>query len=414
MRKSMLALTMVLMIIASLFSGCSSKTSSTQPKGEKKEITFAIALSEDEWRVMRDVVFKNFEAKTGIKVNGIQVENADIEGKLDALKQAGKADIDVVAPDNMLLAGLVNKGLVKDLSQYESKIPSQIGKNLYADFKVDGKLYFMPFRPNVQINYYNETKFNQYGLKPPTNWDELMNVAKTFYEKENVGRVAIQGNMGAATTVTMFEFIKSAGGDPVVLNDEGSVKAFTYLQQLWKYLSPDTKRANFNIVNQILANESVYYASNWPFATNVVVKDGGKKQVKANAGFTGPVKMNKVLGGNVLAVAANTTKLDESMQFIDYLMSKEAQETFCSKAGWPPARDDAYGTIEDWQKPYFESVKEAMKYAEVRPILPYWSEVDKAINDAFKEIVMNGNKDIKGVLDKEHAAIEQAKNASKK
>ena len=37
-----------------------------------------------------------------------------------------------------------------------------------------GQRYFVPFRPNVQIAYYNADKFAEYGLQPPRTWPELL------------------------------------------------------------------------------------------------------------------------------------------------------------------------------------------------------------------------------------------------
>lgn len=408
--KRMISLALVTALAATgLLSGCG--------KGEEKKdgtvtLNVAMALSEEEWAAMKDKVFKGFEEKTGIKVNGIQVEHADMEGKIEALVKADKSDIDVIAPDNMLLPGMVNKGLIKDLSQYEEKIPAEVLPNLYEDFKFDGKLYYMPYRPNVKIQFYDEEKFNEHGLTPPENWDELLNTAKTFKEKEGVARYSYQSKQGGSRTVSMFEFIRSAGGDPVVLNDEGSVKAFTFLQELYQYTSPEAIKSSFAENNTLLATGSVYLAENWPFCANVVVKEGGKTNIKAYVGPKGPEGYNKVLGGNLLAIANNTKHEAEAMQFIEYIMSKEVQEIFITDMGWAPARNDALGAVEEWQKPYMETVLEAMKYAEPRPVLPYFSEVDKSINDAYQEIVVDGNTDIQGILDKYHEAIETAKAAS--
>lgn len=397
-----------LMAVSALMTGCGGGGGN---KTDAVTLNVAMALSEEEWAAMKDKVFKGFEEKTGIRVNGIQVEHADMEGKMEALAQANKADIDIIAPDNMLLPGLVTKGLIKDLSRYEDKIPSEILKNLYEDFKFDGKLYFMPYRPNVKVEFYDEARFRQYGLKAPETWDELLEVAKTFKEKEGIARYGYMGKQGGARTVTLFEFIRSAGGDPVVLNDEGSVKAFRFLQELYQYTSSEVIKSSFAEVNSMLATGTVYLAGNWPFCANVVVKEGGKTDIKAYVGVKGPEGYNKVLGGNVLAIAENTAHMEEAMQFIEYIMSKEAQEAFITDMGWMPAREDALGAVEEWQKPYMEAVLEAAKYAEPRPVLAYFSEVDKAINDAYQEIVVDGATDIQGILDRYHTEIEKAKAA---
>ncbi|SKA97303.1 carbohydrate ABC transporter substrate-binding protein, CUT1 family [Caloramator quimbayensis] len=405
--KKITVLLLSFIMALSLFAGCGKKESGPAT------LRITMGLGEEEWKVMREDVFPAFEKANNCKIEAVQIEASDVVKKLEAMKQANKMDIDLIAQDNMALAPLVDKGLVEDISEFKNKIPSEIIPSLISVGEFDGKLYFFPFRPNVEINFYNEAKLNQYGLKPPANWDELFNLAKTLKEKEGVGKVGIKAVFDGNTTVQLFEFIRQAGGDPLVLNDEGSVRAYTFLKELWPYLSFDSLKADWNTTNRFLAEESMYLAANWPFGVNVIVKDGGKKEIKAYGGFSGPVKASKVLGGDVLGIPKGSPNKELALKFIEYLMSKDVQETLASKLAWPSARTDAYAKVEDWQKPYFDAINEAMKVAQPRPNLVYWADVDKALNDALKEIVVDG-KDVKATLDKYHQKIEEAKQNSSK
>ena len=58
---------------------------------------------------------------------------------------------------------------------------------------------------------------------------------------------------------------------------------------------------------------------------------------------------------------------------------------------------------------YFNAVNEAIKVAEPRPNVTYWDTVDKALNDALREIAIE-DKDVKETLDKYAKIIEEAKN----
>ncbi|MCG0276480.1 MAG: extracellular solute-binding protein [Thermosediminibacteraceae bacterium] len=408
---------LVLVLFLATLAGCGStannqgQTNDQQADPRKGVLKVAMGLAEEEWKVMKEYVFPEFEKRYGVKIEPIQMEAGDTVKKLEAMHQAGQMDIDLITQDNMQLAQLVEKGLVEDLSEYRDMIPKEVIPSLIPVGEFDGKLYFMPYRPNVEIAFYNEKKFNEYGLKPPRTWDELLQVAKTFKEKEGVGKVVIKMNLGPDSTCHMFDFIRSAGGDPTVLNDEGSVKAFTFLKEIYPYLSPESKKADWNTPNQYLATESAYLVQNWPFTSVVVVKDGGKKEIKAYQGWAGPVKESHVLGGEVIGIPKGAPNKEMAIKFMEYLMSKEVQEILTSKLGWPSMRTDAYGKVEEWQKPYFEAVSEALKHAEPRPNLTYWAEVDKAINGALREIVLEG-KEVKPTLDKYHEMIEKAKQAA--
>lgn len=411
--KRLLAAALILALVVSLVAGCASKAPAATPEAgaEKAATTLKITmgLGEEEWKVMREDIFPAFEKANNVKIEAVQIEAGDVPAQLEAMKRAGKTDIDLIAQDNMQLAALVDKGLMEDLTSYKGKIPAEVIPALVTVGEFSGKTYFLPFRPNVEINFYNENKFNEYGLKPPTTWDELLQVAKTFKEKEGIGRVLIKGTLDANTTVQLFEYIRQAGGDPMVLNDEGSVKAFTFLKELYPYLSPDSPKADWNTSNQFLATDAAYLGANWPFGVNVIVKDGGKKEIKAYDGFAGPARKSKVLGGDVLGIPVGSANKEVALKFVDYLMSKEVQETLVSKLGWPSMRSDANGKVEEWQKPYFDAISKALESAEPRPNVTYWATVDKSLNEAYKEIVIDG-KDVKATLDKYSQTIQDAKN----
>ena len=364
-----------------------------------KSLKVIMGLAEEEWNVMREHIFPAFEKEYNVKIEAYQTEAQDTEKILEARAKANRMDIDLISQDNMRLATLVERGLVEDLSEYRSLIPATVIPALVDVGEFGGKLYFLPYRPNIEIAFYNSLKFAQYGLKPPTNWDELFNVARTFKEKEGVARVAIKADLSPCTTVHLFDFCRSAGGDPVVLDDKGCFEAFVFLQKLWPYLSPDSKTANWNFMNRHIATESVYLGQNWPFGMNVIVKDGGKKEVLAYQGWRGPVKESHVLGGDVIGIPKGAPNKALAIEFAKYLMSKEVQEKLATYNGWPAVRSDAYGTVEEWQRPYFDAINEALKYAEARPNLLYWDAVDKALGEAFREGVIE-QKPVKPALEK--------------
>ena len=367
-----------------------------------------MGLAEEEWQVMREHIFPAFEKEYNVKVEAYQAEAQDTEKILEARVRAKRMDIDLIAQDNMRLATLVDRGLVEDLSDYRSLIPTTVYPSLIEVGEFNGKLYFLPYRPNVEIAFYNAAKFRQYGLEVPTTWDELFAVAKFFYEKEGVGRVAIKADLSPCTATHLFDFCRSAGGDPVVLNDQGCFEAFMFLQKLWPYLSPDSKTANWNFMNTHIATESVYLGQNWPFGMNVIVRDGGKKEVLAYNGWRGPVKESHVLGGEVIGIPKGAPNKALAIEFAKYLMSREVQEKLTIYNGWPSVRSDAYGQVANWQKPYFEAINKVLAHAEARPNLLYYGAVEKALNEAFRECVIEGEP-VKPTLEKWAKYIEDNK-----
>jgi len=390
---------LLLLLIVSFGSGCGAP----QPK-----LRVVMGLGEDEWAVMRQEVFPPFEKEHNVKIVPIQMEAGDLPQVLEAQVKAKRVKIDLFAQDNMQLSYLVYKGLVDDLSEYEKDLPKTIIPALIKAGKFKNKLYFLPYRPNVQITYYNKDKFDRYKLKPPKNWSELLAVAKVFERNEGIGKILFKAYGGAPTATQLYEWIVSAGGDPLTINDPGCVATFTFLQELWPYTSPDSIRAKFDTSNEYLARESAYLMQNWPFGVRVILMDYGKQNIATYHGFSGPVREAHVIGGEVFGIPRDSKNKELALKFIKYMQSKKVQEILVGKLGWPSIRSDAYGKVPGWLKPHFKSVNEALKYGVLRQNVSYWSDFERYINEAFDEIVVHG-KSVKRTLNHYHKQLELAK-----
>jgi trehalose transport system substrate-binding protein len=391
------------MLLLGLFLGCG-----LAPEQGGSELTVMMGLAEVEWRVMRERVFPSFEQQHQVQIRSVQAEAPDAAKKLVAMHRAKRMEVDLITQDVLQLAPLVNAGVMEDLSPYREAIPTTALSHLVEVGTFDGSIYFMPYRPNVQIAYYHADKFTAYELAPPQTWHELLAVAKRFREAEGVGRVLVQGTLTPNTTTQVIEFIWAAGGDPLVLNDQGAVQALTFLQQLAPYLAPETRRADWNTTNAFLATESVYLARNWPFGIHLLVQEAGKTQIKAYHGWRGPVREAHVLGGEVIGIPKGAHQRELALEFMRYLMSKPVQEMLVSSLGWPSFRSDAYGSIQAWQTPYFAAVQEALQQAQPRPQVGYWAQLDRALTGAFREIVYEGQP-VQATLDRYHREVQQTR-----
>jgi trehalose transport system substrate-binding protein len=393
----------VLILCLGLLCGCG-----VPPEPGGRELTVMMGLAEVEWRLMRARVFPPFEHEHRVRIRGVQAEAPDAAKKLVAMHRAQRMEVDLITQDVLQLASLVNAGVMEDLLPYREAIPTTALPHLVDVGTFNGTLYFMPYRPNVQIAYYHADKFRAYELSPPQTWDELLTVAQRFHAAEGVGRVLLQGTLTPNTTTQVIEFIWAAGGDPLVLNDQGSVQALTFLHQLAPYLAPETRRADWNTTNAFLATESVYLARNWPFGIHLLVQEAGKTQIKVYHGWRGPVREAHVLGGEVIGIPRGASQRELALEFMRYLMSKPVQEMLVSSLGWPSFRSDAYGGGQAWQAPYFAAIQEALTQAQPRPQVDYWAQLDRAVTGAFREIVYEGQP-VQDTLDRYHRELQQAR-----
>jgi trehalose transport system substrate-binding protein len=376
---------------------------------EGTTVRWSTSLAESEREVFDNIILPEFEDLTGISVQFLQIEAADVIRQLEAQVQANRVEIDLVAIDNNSLAPLVANNLIEDLSDFEDDIPDETIEASLPVLRFDETLYFLPYRPNVQINYYNTGAFEEYELEPPRTWEELLDVARTFQEEEGIGRIAVQGSPeggGGPVGVTVTEFIWQAGGDPLELNSPEAIEAFTFLQELAPYLSPQTATAKFDTMNTYMANDSIYLGRNWPFGVNVIVQEAGRDDIHSYSNWGGPAGPISVLGGEVSAIPNGSPNRDAALVFARYLMSRDVQETLTRELAWPAVREDAYGVVEEWQQPYFDAIREAMENTMARPNVTYWGAVQGIMADAWARIVENGE-DIETVLNDAQEQLER-------
>lgn len=371
-----------------------------------KTLRVSVALQETERGVFEDVIIKGFKDTTQGDVEVITIESEDVIKTLQAQVQSGNIEIDLLTQDNNSLAPLVANQLVEQLPDAEQTMPASTIPALKEVLQFEGQYYFLPARPNVQITYYNENRFNEWSVQPPKTWDELTAAAKTIQEKSGVGKVSIQGVAGGAVGVTVTQFLWQAGGDPLKINTPEGAQAFQFMQGLKPYLTPQYPTATFDTTNTYILNESVVLAQNWPFGVNVIVDEGGKKEVKTYSGWAGPAGEFHVLGGDVFGIVKGTQNRDMALDFARYFMSKSVQEQLTAQLGWPAIREDAFGAVEEWQQPYFASIGEALGKAKARPNVTYWGEVEKVLTDAFNDIVTNG-REVQPTLDSYQQKIDQ-------
>jgi trehalose transport system substrate-binding protein len=374
-------------------------------------ITFNISLAEEEQATIEELL-QTFQQETGAKVNLSAVTSADLPQKLEV--EAGDPTIHLFAQDNLNLRILVDKGLVQDLGDFE--IPSEVVPAMIPE-PIDGTQYFLPFRPNVRVAYVNTERFSAAGASPPATVDEFRSTAEQLKSEaggEAKVTLSLEPTSGAAA-VTVSEWIVSFGGDPLVLNDAGSVAAFEFLQGMWQdeLLARESLQAKFDTEVDYLRGETAWLAQNWPFTSGILSDEGILEVFDVYEGWAGPEQAAHVIGGDVLGIP-NGVEGDQqraALALAEFLMSKEAQETLASTNAWPSIRNDSYAQVPEDLQETFDAIQGALEGGWYRPAVPYWADVDEAINAAIKQVMMGG-KDAKQTLDQLHDQIASAAEAS--
>ncbi len=379
---------------------------------EGTEITFSVSLAEEEQDAVQELL-DQFEEDTGATVNLTSVSSADLPQKLRVEVGAGDPTIHLFAQDNLALKVLVDENLVEDLTDVE--LPDGIIESMIPE-QFDDKTFFLPFRPNVRIAYANRDRFEAADAERPTTTDEFREVATKLKDEANgTPKVTLSLAEGDPAAVTISEWLVSFGGNPLILNDEGSVEAFTFLQNLWKdnLLARESLLGKFDTEVDYLQGETSWLAQNWPVTSAQLSEQGLLEKFDVYEGWEGPERAAHVIGGDVLGVPRGVSEDEKkaALALADFLISEDAQKTLVERNAWPSVRDDAYSDVPEEQQDTFEAIQAALEDGWFRPNVAYWPNVSEQMNAAVKRVIVDGAP-VKATLDELHGKVEAAARAA--
>ncbi len=351
--KRLLALGLVFMSAAMV--GCGSKGNDTSSADivteikEPVEITFWHAMNGDLEKSLTSLTEKFMAENPNIKVT-LQNQSSykDLQQKITATVASPK-DLPTITqayPDWMF--NPIKDNLVTDLTPYieNETLKFDNYEDILPSFreaaKIDGKIYGMPFNKSTEVLWYNKTLLDELGLKAPTTYEELVQVAKTVKEKKGIAGAGFDSLNTYYTT-----FLKTEGKtfDPSFdVTDEASAKAVNY------YLE-GVKEGYFriagtdNYLSGPFGNGAVamYVGSN--AGENFVKQGVGDKFEVAAAPYPTSASLQQGTDLYVFSSATAEQKTAAYM-FLKFLTTKENQITWASQTGYMPVRQSAIDSEE--------------------------------------------------------------------
>jgi len=342
-------------------------------------------LSQEEFQVFEALV-TTFGKRHGLMVT---VENVHWPQALSTLKQ-DKGTIDLITFDiNGARFELVHNNLLEDLSGVKGLLPSLMHPVMMQALDVNEQRFFLPFRLNVRLVFVHRKHLAELPAARLETWADVLDVAKSWYERDGVPRVVVEGG-GADAPLLLLELIRSARGNPCNVLDPRSKAAVQFLRELWPYVSPLSERVNWLTASGYLLSERVYVARNWAFALSLLHEAGEERahefEIYAGWRWDQDVPPSYLLGGEVLALPKHAPHKEVALKLLRFLTSKEAQADLAKKLSWPPMRLDVMGALEAWQQRYQAAITLALRDAEPVPA-SWWPAMQPLYTQMFTTIV---------------------------
>lgn len=346
-----------------------------------------------------------------IQINYTYVSRDDLMKQYAMGAMSGELP-DIGMVDNPDMASYIQMGVFQDITDQLTAWGQldQFYEGPLNSCKQDGRIYGLPHNSNCLCLFYDKDALKEAGLEVPTNWTELREAAKKLTDPE-------KGRYGLAISAVkneegVFQFIPwflSSGGKLEELNGKGCVDALTYLNNLIADGSMPKDIINWtqgDCNNQFISG-GLAMQVNGPWNVAAVQQLAPEKNwgvalvPKADDGVHA-----SVLGGENFGITTACQHVEEAVEFLTWLMSKEVSADFCERGGKFSPRADATASKEIWTTdPIFSVFAENMRYAMPRGPHPRWPEISTAISVAEHE-VFTGEKDVQSALDAAAATVQ--------
>jgi multiple sugar transport system substrate-binding protein len=222
MRKKILSVLLAVSMIATLFTGCASKTdektattsdaltpaadATETPAAKSEPVTLKWAIWDKDITPYWTALKESYEAANpNVKIEMTDLGSTDYTTVLATELSGSGSDFDVVTiKDVPGYATLVSKNTLEPLDSYISGAGTDTNQfNGIDQVKVDGSLYELPFRSDFWLIYYNKDIFDKAGVAYPTN-------DMTFEEYDALARKLTNTTYGSQVYGTHYHTWRSA------------------------------------------------------------------------------------------------------------------------------------------------------------------------------------------------------------
>ncbi|MCC6629784.1 MAG: extracellular solute-binding protein [Chloroflexi bacterium] len=209
----------------------------------------------------RPELFKRWGDKANATVKVEELDNNDIHTKLLAGKASGVLP-DILDPaESPRVNNWAQIGVLADVSRVLKELgQDDFWKPAVDAVSFDGKIWSIPFVGFPHLLYYRKDMLTEKGLKPPTNWDEMEQVAKALTGKDKAGQ-EISGTVGFfAIHHALFFWQNMVGPNNGFTWDKAdkekpmfpakeNLEAMNYVKRLVPYMQKGAESMNYGNTN---------------------------------------------------------------------------------------------------------------------------------------------------------------------
>ena len=299
---------------------------------------------------------------------------------------------DLVYADVAWLPKFTAQGWLRPLDDWFT--PEMQGEFLPGDIaasKFGGKVYRVPTHSDGGLLYYRKDLLDAKGLKPPTEWSELVAIAKRLQSPPEIWGFVFQGKQYEGLVCDFLELVWGNGGGvidgkgEVVLDRPEAVEALRWMVDAVhadKISPPGVLTFQEEEARQMFQEGKAVFMRNWPYAWNLL--QGEKSSVKGKVGIVpmvrGKGRNAATLGGWGWSVSAFSKNPQVAWKFVEFASSLESQKLAFLLGGINPTRKALFKDPEILKAaPHMKELGKILEGALPRPMHPSYARISDSI-----------------------------------
>jgi multiple sugar transport system substrate-binding protein len=398
-------------------SGCagtseeSSGSGDSEEKGGTTTIEFVYwAAAGGEEKGFNDLIANFEEENPDIKVKKSQVpppNQGDYYTKLQT-RMGGNDAPDVFRVQYQKIGEFASKGALMDITETLEKDKSNFNPGLLTAVTFEDKIFGLPHHTDTLAVFYNKTYLDELGINAPETledawtWEELADVAKQIKEK-GLAPNGLASNTTASSAYRTLPFFFQNGASLLTedlkkanVTTPEAIETLTFLQETYKnYMSKGNSMKGSDDATMLFTsgNAGLLLNGNWmipKFESDMKDYEWGVTYM--------PVRKTAAsdLGGNGLAIPANSKQAEAAKKFVAFMGEKENMKTFVEQGLFLPGRTDVTGpfeyAIEDpgMMELFIEQSQTVPEELAQTVTTPEFSKINQALGDSIEELYTQG------------------------
>ncbi|MFI8371206.1 extracellular solute-binding protein [Streptomyces sp. NPDC085466] len=338
----------------------------------------------------------------GIKVQ-VQIESwDDVDRKVAEMVKAGQA------PDVAQIGAYADYAAAGQLYSADDLLSIPVQANFVPALAEAGEhkrtQYGMPFVASTRPLFYNADLFEKAGVKPPTTWDELAEVAEKLKDDGVRTPFALPLGPEEAQAESLMWLLAGEGGwtdesDRYAIDSEANTKTFTWLKE--KLVAPGLTgpiapgKLNRKAAFAAFARGEVGMLNGHPSLVQEAAKQGVKVGQAPLPGVDGPAEATMGVADWIMGFQQNGHR-KEIGAFLDFVFSDENVLKFAGDNDLLPATVSASARMETASE--HAGLREFLKALPTAQLPPVgktsWAKVSETIKkDIGKAVTPAGRPD---------------------